>query len=45
MTEPIQPPPSNAADVHPEDGEQDVSQSPDEVYESEVGDDDGDAGA
>ncbi|WP_281260299.1 hypothetical protein [Nonomuraea indica] len=37
--EPVQPPPLNRAEATPGDGDQDVSQDPDTVYESEVADD------
>lgn len=39
LPEPVQPPPLNRAEPTLGDGDQDVSQSPDVVYESEVGDD------
>lgn len=37
--EPMQPAPFNAAEATPGDGDQDVSQDPAAVYESEVDDD------
>jgi hypothetical protein len=42
MPEPMQPVPLNRGEATPGDGDQDVSQDPSVVYESEVGDD-GDA--
>jgi hypothetical protein len=38
--EPVQPPPLNGAEATPGDGDQNVSQDPEAVSESEVGDGD-----